>query len=339
MQDPVSDQQLDCARLSVSGASCWVLSDGKAGDAVQCLGVAQRLGLSPITKTVKPRRVFTWLMPYGPIDPADAPTKPGSPIAPPFPDIAIASGRRSLPYLRAVKKASGGRTLTIYLKDPRTGPGAADLIWVPAHDALRAKNVIVTLTSPHRISRESLVEASRNPAFHTSDSKPIIGVLLGGNSQHHHFTPENIADLTSQLKALASQNFRLAVTPSGRTPPELAEAVKAICQASGGYYWDGNGRNPYHSILALADHLIVTADSVNMLGEAAATGKPIHLFTPEGGHTKISSFVNGLIDHGAVRSLGEHLENWSYSPLDATPAIAVAVADAYVRHKAALAKN
>ncbi|WP_442881052.1 ELM1/GtrOC1 family putative glycosyltransferase [Bosea sp. (in: a-proteobacteria)] len=114
----------------------WVLTDGKAGDEVQCLGVAERLGLAPEIRRVSPGRPWSWLMPRGPIDPREGPDRPGSPLRPPFPDIAIASGRRAVAYLRALKKASNGRSFTVFLKDPRTGATAADLIWVPQHDRL-----------------------------------------------------------------------------------------------------------------------------------------------------------------------------------------------------------
>ena len=34
----------------------WVLTDGKAGDELQCLGVAERLGIVPEIRRVKPRK-------------------------------------------------------------------------------------------------------------------------------------------------------------------------------------------------------------------------------------------------------------------------------------------
>ena len=46
--------------------------------------------------------------------------------------------------------------------------------------------------------------------------------------------------------------------------------------------WDGRGENPYLALLALADAIVVTADSYNMVGEAAATGAPILVFEPSG---------------------------------------------------------
>ncbi len=272
-------------------------------------------------------------MPWGPIDPAEAPDRPGSPIAPPWPDIAVASGRRTVAYLRRIRQESGGRTLTVYLKDPGTGPGAADLIWAPEHDRIRGSNVLTTLTSPHRLSPERLAEAGRTRPAWLAVGRPNIGVILGGDSKHHRFTTGDIARLSDALKALARGGANLVVTPSRRTPAALADAVRTLCAETSGFFWDGAGENPYLPILALADHFVVTADSVNMLGEAAATGKPIHLFTPSGGHTKISSFVSGLERHGAVRPLTDRLETWSYEPLDATPAIAVAVAKAFAQRR------
>ena len=325
----VSKTQLDEARGRVAGVSCWVLTDGKAGDEAQCLGVAECLGLAPANRRVNPRAPFVWAMPWGPIDPAEAPARPGSPIAPPFPGILIASGRRAVAYVRRIKHSSNNQTLAVILKDPRTGSSAADLIWVPEHDKLRGPNVITTLTSPHRISPEKLSGAKNiTPTWHVRD-KTIAGVLLGGDSQHHSFSDADTSRLVQQLTAVAASGAKLVVTPSRRTPRELAKTIKTLCAATNGFFWDGTDENPYLSILAHADHIITTEDSVNMLGEAAATGKPIHLFSPSGGHTKISSFVNGLSEHGAVRTLSNTLDTWSYPPIDATPVIAVAVAQAY----------
>ncbi len=329
----VSPEQLDEARRQVAGARAWVISDGKAGDEAQCLGVLERLGLTAEIRRVRPRKLFTLAMPWGPIDPAEAPDRPGSPIAPPWPDIAVASGRRTVAYLRRVRKEAGGRTLTVFLKDPSTGADTAETIWVPQHDRLRGPNVLATLTSPHRISPERLASARGQAPAWLREGRPGIGVILGGNSKHHRFTEADIDRLVKALQALARGGANLVVTPSRRTPAALAEAVRALCAETGGFFWDGTGENPYIAILAHADHLVVTADSVNMLGEAAATGKPIHLFTPSGGHRKISSFVNGLERHGAVRPLTDRLETWSYEPLDATPAIAVAVAKAFAQRR------
>ncbi len=116
------------------GTTAWLITDGKIGDEVQCLGIADELGLEPQRRLIKPRPPWSWASPWGPVDPGESPSRPRSPIAPPFPDVAIAAGRRTVPYLRRVKRASGGQTFTIFVKDPYTGLGTADVIWIPEHD-------------------------------------------------------------------------------------------------------------------------------------------------------------------------------------------------------------
>lgn len=317
--------------------SIWLLSDGKAGDELQCLGVAERLGVMPEIRRIAPRAPFAWLMPHGPIDPREAPERPGSPISPPYPDIVIASGRRAVPYLRAVKKASNGSSFTVFLKDPRIGAGAADLIWVPAHDRLRGGNVLVTTTSPHRLSAERLAQArSAPPAAIAALPAPRAAVLVGGDSRHHRFTAGDIARFASQLDALAASGVALMGSPSRRTQAPLAQAVAAVFARHGGWWWDGTGDNPYLALLANADAIVATADSTNMIGEAAATGRPVLLFEPGGGHRKIASLVQALEAQGVVHRFAGRLDGAGYEPVDSTPIIAEAVREGWLRHRAGL---
>lgn len=317
--------------------SAWVLTDGKAGDEVQCLGVAERLGLRPTIRHVRPRPAVAWAMPYGPIDPKDAPHRKDSPIAPPFPDLAIASGRRAVAYLRAVKRASGGHSFTVFLKDPRIGAGAADLIWVPEHDRLRAKNVLVTLTSPHRLSPDRLAAARvAPPAALAALPAPRVAVLLGGTSKDFSFTDADCTRFIENLWTLAGDGASLMVTSSRRTPPALAEAVARLVRETQGFYWDGAGENPYLPMLAIADAVLVTADSVNMMGEAAATHAPVMLFQPTGGSRKIAQFITGLTRQGVVQPFTGRLAVGRRQPLDATTTVALAIADALLAHRARL---
>ena len=330
---------LEAASAALAGASCWVLSDGKAGDEAQCLGVAERLGLTASLHRVAPRPPFVWLMPWGGIDPREGPSRPGSPIAPPFPDLVIASGRRTASYLRAVKTASDGRSFTVFLKDPRCGAGTADFLWVPEHDRLRGANVLTTLTSPHRFSPGRLAGA-RAAAPYGLDrlAAPRVALIIGGNSAHYSFTPEAIADLSAKISALATTGAGLMATASRRTPAPLAAAIRATVEASGGFYWDGSGENPYPAMLALADYLVVTADSVNMVGEAAATGRPVLLYTPPGGSAKITQFLAGLATAGVTTPFTGALAGRTYTPIDSTPDIAIELARRYTAHRARLAR-
>jgi mitochondrial fission protein ELM1 len=281
-------------------------------------------------------------MPWGPIDARERPTTTASPIAPPFPDLAIASGRRAVPYLRAVKRASE-RTFTVYLKDPRAGTGVADLIWAPSYDRIRGDNVVSTLTSPHRISPQRLAQASGTPDPRLAAlPRPRAAVLVGGDSRHYRWTPDDVARFTWHLDALARSGVALMGTTSRRTrqsDPSLQARVEAIFAAHGGFLWDGTGDNPYLQLLALADAIVVTADSVNMVGEAAATGRPVLVFKPTWRASRgprSYALIAGLERDGVVHAFEGRLEGQAYEPLNSTPVIAGAIASAYARHRRAL---
>jgi len=319
------------------GLTSWILTDGKAGDEMQALSVADALSLSPEIRRVRPRAPFSWLMPWGPIDPRERPGAHNSPLVPPFPDLLIGSGRRAVPYLRFVKKASGGRTYTVFLKDPRTGPGAADFIWAPSYDRIRGPNVLTTLTPPHRVSPERLAAARAHPDPRLADLKrPRVAVLVGGSSRHHRFEAQDAACFTALLTALAESGAALMITASRRTPEPLRDALADLARRHGGFFWDGTGENPFVSLLALSEAVVVTADSFNMVGEAAATGVPLLVFEPSGGHPKLRVFLDALKEKGVVHPFEGRLEGAPYEPLNSTPLIARAIAEGLARHRRAL---
>jgi mitochondrial fission protein ELM1 len=320
-----------------TGLITWVLTDGKAGDELQALSITEALGLTPEIRRIEPRPPFSWFMPWGPIDPREGPGGPDSPLAPPFPDLVVASGRRAVAYLRYVKRATGGRTFTVFLKDPRTGPRAADFIWSPSYDRLRGANVLNTLTPPHRVSARRIEEARAKPDPRLDRlSRPRVAVLAGGDSRHHRFSDEDIDRFVRHLTAVAETGAGLMVTTSRRTPPALQAALIALAAMHGGFFWDGTGANPYVDLLALADFVVTTADSFNMIGEAAVTGRPILVFEPSGGHRKLDVYMQALKAHGVVHPFEGRLEGRPYEPLNSTPKVAEAIAQGFSRHRRAL---
>ncbi|GAA0774914.1 nucleoside-diphosphate sugar epimerase [Roseibium denhamense] len=311
--------------------SVWLLTDGKAGDLAQCTGVAEALGVPFEIRTVSPKPPFSWWLPFGPTDFREWENRPDSPLRPPYPDLVIASGRRAAAYLRRIKRKSHGRVFTVFLKDPRTGPGAADMIWVPEHDALRGSNVLVTVTAPHRYQTPKLSELAAEPVPALDRlPQPRVAVLAGGNSRHHMFTDADEDAFLSGLKTLvADKGAGLMITASRRTPDRLSTGLQELAAANGHFFWAGGPDNPFGHMLAKADAIVATADSTNMIGEAAATGKPIHVFHPSGGHRKITQFLNRLEAMGAAHPFPGPLKTTTYEPIDATPEIAKAILTAY----------
>ncbi len=315
---------LTTSRSSPSRA--WVVTDGKVGMDVQVRGVADALGLLYDMKHVSPRGLWKIAAPWGPVAPAERFGRPGSPFAPPWPAVAIATGRASIPYIRALKRAAGDATYTVILQDPKTNAASADLIWVPAHDSRRGANVITTLTSPHSFTQDRLADLRGNrPEAIAALPGTKVAIILGGANAVYAFNEADHARCVASLRSLATLDVSFMITPSRRTHPNLLAAVAAATCDRPRLLWDGQGDNPYPQFLAQADLLIVTADSVNMCGEACATGRPVFVFTPSGGSPKFERFQRGLAECGATRPLPEHFDaitQWSYTPLDSAAMIA-----------------
>ena len=314
-----------------------MIGSGRAGHQSHCLGVAGALGLDPVLKPARITGVFAALAPFAPIDPRDAPARAGSPLAPPFPDIAFAAGRKTVPWLRALRKAARGKTFTVFLEDPRVGAGVADMIWVPEHDSLRGDNVLATPTTPHGLRPAALKAARENldPRI-AALPPPRAALMVGGPSAHYRFSPADDAKLADAAKALLARGFSVMATASRRTTPATAAAVRAALADAPQrtFFWDGGGDNPYVAMIANADVVLATGDSVNMVSEALATGAPAYVIEPTGGHPKMRRFLDGLIAGGHLRRWAEVVEDWRHSPLDATETIAAEAAKRYAAFRA-----
>ena len=103
------------------------------------------------------------------------------------------------------------------------------------------------------------------------------------------------------------------------------------------YVWDGTGDNPYFAMLGLADAMIVTADSVSMVSEAAATGKPVHVVPLDGGSDKFSRFHEAMAQSGITRPFRGQIEQWTYVPPDDNARAGAAIRDLLNRRLAEVA--
>ena len=148
-------------------------------------------------------------------------------------------------------------------------------------------------------------------------------MLLGGESQAFSFPPEIAASFGAKLASLARDTGgSLLVTPSRRTRANSLAALTAAIKDLPHTVWDGTGENPYFAFLALADAIVVTEDSVNMVTEAAGTGKPVYVQALAGRSSRLSRFHRLMQARGATRPVERKLEAWSYAPINDTEVVA-----------------
>ncbi len=299
---------------------CWIVTEGMAGTENQCLGVAEALGIDAEVRRISLRQPWRILSPYLGLE-FGASFIPA--LTPPWPDLLIASGRKSIAASRYIKRASRGKTFTVQIQDPRIDPKEFDLVAVPEHDPTRGENVIVTAAAPNRITPVRLAKARNDfaPLFAMMPS-PHIAVLLGGNSKAHTMSAFGMKRLGAQLAGLDGS---LIVTASRRTSEEQRDAFLTGLGNRPYWHWGGTGENPYMGMLAWADYILVTADSVSMLSDAATTGKPVYMIPMDGGSRRFDKFHENLLKHGIIRRFDGMLEQWSYEPLQDSARIAAEI--------------
>jgi mitochondrial fission protein ELM1 len=306
----------------------WVLHDGKAGIASQALGVAEAAGFRFVEKILTVRRPWLWAAPSLWIAPLRGVTHCGRELAPPWPDVVIGCGRNAVRPALAIKRASGGRTIAAHVQDPRFGRDRFDLLIVPRHDRLCGPRVLVTQGAVHRVTPARLAaERRRFPAL-AALQRPVVGVLIGGANGVYRFDMTCLAGIADRVAAAIGRcGGSVVATPSRRTGPEGARLLRERLAGLPGHVWDGSGENPYFAYLAVADALIVTADSVSMISEAAATGKPVHIIDLPGGSAKFARFHAAMREAGITRPFAGDIEHWSYRPPDDTVRAGAALRD------------
>ncbi|MEP1209348.1 MAG: mitochondrial fission ELM1 family protein [Rhizobiaceae bacterium] len=316
--------------MKKSDLKILILTDGKIGDLVQCRGVASRLAKPQhISETVvSPGWLTSLPLPYMPLSAVDRQSALMSTDA----DMIIASGRRTVPYLRALKGRRGREIFAVYLKDPTLHHDIADLIWAPEHDQLSKPNAISTVTSPHALTAEKLATARQSAAVRFNDfPSPNVGVILGGNTKSVSWSQASQQRLMSALQSLPSKT-NVLVTASRRTPKELLGSAQAALKSYHSNFWadeERDGPNPYLQMLAWCDRLIVTGDSHNMVSEALVSGSPVHVFRPDDLHKKMHRFLDGLEADGLVRDIQHGFARSTGKPVDATAEICAEIVRRY----------
>jgi hypothetical protein len=243
-------------------------------------------------------------------------------FVPPWPDVVIGTGRLNTAVAVAIKRASRGRTVNIRVQHPQMSLSEFDIIAAPQHDALQGANVFSTLGAVNRVTRARLDDASQKFAAEYADlPRPLIGVLLGGSNRKFTLDADFAEHLADQLEQAQQQHGgTVLITPSRRTDAVVIDVLRR--RLPNAKIWDGVSENPYFAYLALADYLVVTADSVNMASEASFTGKPVYVAGLTGGNNKFEDFHRNLQARGCTRPFTGELAHWQYQPLDETRRVA-----------------
>jgi mitochondrial fission protein ELM1 len=304
----------------------WILSDGHAGNLRQATALAAAMGCDAAHEVVlRAQAPWKWMSPrllpgsahaFG-HDFATALSQP--------PALAIGCGRQAALATRLLR-ARGSRVVQIL--DPRLDPAHWDLVIAPAHDRLRGANVLTLIGSLHPVDDAWLADARMRFAAFAALPQPRTALLLGGRSKHARFDRMAFEALAAQLDvALARDGGSVLATTSRRTPRALGETLRHRYAETPGLTWLGpeQGENPYPGLLAWADRIVCSPDSVNMISEACATHAPVFVFDPGRARGRVRGFLDGLLASGRIRALDPTLAPFPVTPLRETARVAADV--------------
>ncbi len=235
-----------------------------------------------------------------------------------YADVIISCGSSTAPVNRLIAPES--RAKSVVIMNPAPLPlSAFDLAFVPAHDRVReGPRVVKTYgalgaVDPARVreARERLVSHTRfrAPAGNQLEQRPVVAVLLGGDTPDYRLTTEFAESLVQQV-LLACESFDglCLVTTSRRTAPDVE---RRLDQRLAGHPRCAllllASRDPLNGtlegMLGWARVVLVTGESISMVSEACGSGRPVVVVEPlrrksVGGPTKAQRFLQTLTQQG-----------------------------------------
>jgi mitochondrial fission protein ELM1 len=261
-----------------------VLDDGRPGHRSQGIGIAEKLAAPYQIKNLRFTRLDRLSNRLLGATRTSLDRARSDSLEPPWPDLVISPGRRTVPIARWIGKRGRGRTRLVQLG--RKGGYVAkyfDLVVSLAHFHHSPHPRRIELTLPlHKASQERLARAAaRWPDLFGSAPSPHFVLLVGGSSLDFRLDAATAQRLAEQLRTrVETATGSLFVVTSRRTGAEATAALRRGLGATGRLHeWQPSERDsPYLAYLARADVIVVTGDSESMLAEAAATRKPLYIY-------------------------------------------------------------
>jgi lauroyl/myristoyl acyltransferase/mitochondrial fission protein ELM1 len=175
---------------------------------------------------------------------------------------------------------------SIVIMRPSMALSKFDIAVIPRHDNPAAKkNVVVTEGALNLIDADYLKSSARQLAPKVKITKDlVVGVLLGGDTKGFELKPEYLKLLLLQVKTfLDKYDGELLITTSRRTNAGVENLIRQEFYGYGRCKLmvianDKNIPEAVGGILALSKIILVSAESISMVSEAASCGKHTIVF-------------------------------------------------------------
>lgn len=292
----------------------WVVSNGTAGMVAQALALAQAMGVSYFDVRIFTSPIYRLFPQMGawPLMPI-SPRRNDRKLGPPWPDIIITCGKRSVGASLAIKRLSGGKTKIVQIQDPKIDPRHFDVMVCPQHDPLTQTGLPQMIVSKGSLNRLKMTDIAREaktlPKSLKAKRSHKTAVMVGGHNRRYKATADDFSAFGADLQEFATHhNSHLVLMGSRRTPSYAMEAISKSLGRVPHQIWDGKGDNPYPGILGVVDDVIVTSDSVNMASEVCLTGKPVYIAQLQEESGRIAAFHEMMVAQGHTKPLGQSFD-------------------------------
>jgi mitochondrial fission protein ELM1 len=294
-----------CAIQSRDEPIVWLLLGDKNGDNAQVLSLGKALGWRSIVKQLHYIEGYPVSYRKRGASLAGLDLDRSTPIEGPWPDIVIGIGQRSAPVARWIKDQSKGRTLNIRLGRPRIDLKHFDLVVSTLQYGLARTKDSMLLTLPFTTFESetvSLEKARWLPSL-SHLPRPWTAILIGGKNNRLRLDAGVIRQmLTAMSRYHDVYGGSFLLTTSPRTPAAATRQLRQLIDSEWRdipaflYEWTPHSANPYIAMLASADQVVVTNDTVSMVADAAVCGKALSVYAlPPKAPSKKSKILRPLV--------------------------------------------
>lgn len=192
-----------------------------------------------------------------------------------YADLVISCGSSLQWVNRWIARENGGRS--IFIMKPQFRLRKKEAALVPAHDRPKRRDNIFPIQGALTFTPDTQ-KFSPNGASR-------IGVLVGGDAGDFHYDETVFRDLVCELVRYSRDFKRMLLVTSSRRTPTWADALlkreldRELCPM----LVLANEHNPpgaVNAILGLSERLVVSGESISMVSEAVAAGKPVIVMVP-----------------------------------------------------------
>jgi uncharacterized protein len=278
----------------------WIVSEGSPGHICQSRGLADSLaalveaevvtveGRENIRGWLRSSVKFTMKIRGGALSDqllakvADVTIPPDAGV----PDLLICSGGKSVFAAKALSVKHGAPL--VFIGERKHFPSEWFYACVSPVAGDAADNVIGVELIPTGVSPGMI--AGRAPV-----EKGTWCMIIGGASRSHRYSDADWRALAEGMNAIAERRkIRWLLTTSRRTGAEAEGVIREALDAAhviDAIWWSERERRELYDFMARSEVLCVTRDSVTMVTEAVASGRPVVAVCPQEVRFSTDSFL------------------------------------------------